>query len=277
MLGAYYVSTVLRGAKATMIGTTNVQSMAFILYEQLGFAGLGPGRTELREQGVGSLFAFWPLLCAYAVGVGIVLVAGVHAVWSSSVRRHLLWITTGLAIPVTFFLVAGMLAHFRVLGRHLTPLIPIWLYLLSWGVLSLWGRGFAGRTVVVCYLGVSLASAFELRYAGRHVKDDYRSAVAFTQAALNSGRTVWWNASREAANHYGLPLGADPNEREKALLVFQPTANRLEQLPLPDFVVVTKSDIFDPDLAVVSRLKQTGYQQKTNFPAFQIWGRSQSN
>ena len=44
----------------------------------------------------------------------------------------------------------------------------------------------AGQTVVVLFLGLSLASAFEIRWASRHVKDDYRSAVAFSKAALFS-------------------------------------------------------------------------------------------
>jgi len=273
VLGAYYFWTVLRGAKATMIGTTNLQSIAFIFYEQLGFTGLGPGRTELREQGVRALAPYLPWLCLYAVAVGMVLFAGVRAVWKSSARRQALWVAAGLAVPVAFFLVGGILAHFRVLGRHLTPLMPVWLCLLGLGVVSLWGRGLAARVVVVACLGLSLASAVQVRWADRHLKDDYRSAVAFTITALDSGRSVWWNASAEAAGHYNLPLTSDANEPDKALLIFNPTADHLAPLPLPDVVVVTKPDIYDPGLVLLNRLQQAGHQLETNFPAFQFWGR----
>jgi hypothetical protein len=275
VLGAYYFWTVQRGAKATMIGTTNVQSMAFILYEQLGFTGLGPGRTELRVQGARALTAYLPWLCLYTIAVGMVLAAGVRVVWKSSARKQALWIVAGLNLPVAFFLVSGMLAHFRVLGRHLTPLMPVWLCLLSLGVISLWRRGPAGRTVGLVFLCLSLASAFQVRMAYRHMKDDYRSAVSFAKTALQSGRSVWWNASSEAANHYNLPLTSNPRQREKALLVFNPRTGTLTDLPWPDVVVITKPDIYDPLRVVMSCLKQADYRQETNFPAFEIWGRSQ--
>jgi len=274
VLGSFYLWTVLRGAKATMIGTTNLQSLAFILYEQLGFTGLGPGRTELREQGVRALGSYWPWLCLYAIGVGVVLSAGIRAVWKSTSRQWALWVATGLAIPVSFFLVAGMLAHFRVLGRHLTPLMPVWFCLLSFGVMTLWRHRRAGRTVVTVFLGLSLISAIEIRWSPRHLKDDYRAAVAFTKTALDSGRSVWWNASWEAADHYGLQLTSDPTQRDRALLVFNPTADSLAQLPLPDVAVVTKPDIFDPRRVVLTRLTQAGYRQETNFPALDVWQRA---
>lgn len=275
IFGSYYLWTVLRGAKATMIGTTNWQTVAFILYEQLGFAGLGPGRAELREQGVHSLVRFWPSLCLYSIAVGTVLLAGLKVAWQSPLRHRALWIVAGVGIPVAFFLAAGMLAHFRVLGRHLTPLMPVWLCLLSLGTVRLLQRGLAGRTVALLFLGLSLASAFEVRWAARHVKDDYRSAVAFSKAALNSGRSVWWNASSEAATHYGLPLTVDPQQAGKALQVFNPTASALAHLPLPDSVVITKPDIYDHELRVMNFLTQSGYQPHTNFPAFVIWRRHQ--
>src|SRR5207247_5403040 len=141
---------------------------------------------------------------------GTVLLAGLKAVWKSPFRGQAMWIVAGVGIPVAFLLTIGMLRHFRVLGRHLTPLMPVWLCLLSLGVVWLWHRGLAGRTVVLLFFGFSLSSAFEIRWASRHVKDDYRSAVAFSQAALNAGRLVWLNASFEAVIDYRLAVPVDP-------------------------------------------------------------------
>lgn len=286
ILGVYYLTTVMRGAKATMIGTTNVQTMAFVLYEQLGFTGLGPGRTELRVQGISALASYWPWLFLYAMGMGSVLLAGLHTVWRSSMRREILWIVAGLAVPVGLFLVSAMLAHFRVLGRHLTPLMPVWLGILGAGTVALWRGGFVGRAAVLVYLSLSLSSAFQVRWAHRHMKDDYRSAVTFSREALNAGKSVWWNASKEAARHYGLPLELRSRNTElgipssepgaaRAILIFKPTTNELQMLPLPDYAVVSKPDIFDPGMLVVDCLKRAGYQRSTNFPAIDIWQKAQ--
>lgn len=274
LLGSYYLWTVAHGARATALGTTNWQTVGFVFYEQLGFTGLGPGRAQLREQGVRSLVPYLPSLCLYALAAGMVLLAGLKVAWKSSVRDRALWILAGIAIPVAFLFATGVLRHFRVLGRHLTPLIPIWLCLLGLGVDWLWRRGRAGRTVVLVFFGFSLASAVEVRWASRHVKDDYRSAAAFCRAVLKSGQSVWWNASPEGAIYYGLALSVDPKETGKAIQVLNPTAGALAELPVPDFVATSKPDIHDQGLGVVNFLTQSHYQPKTNFPAFIIWRRN---
>jgi len=66
-------------------------------------------------------------------------------------------------------------------------------------------------------------------------------------------------------------LTVDPKQTGKAMQIFNPTASALAQLPLPDFVVITKPDVYDHDLAVMNFLTQSGYQPKTNFAAFVIW------
>ena len=50
-------------------------------------------------------------------------------------------------------------------------------------------------------------------------------------------------------------------------------ADDLAQIPIPDVAIITKSDIFDRSLVVVNRLKQAGFQQATNFPSFEVFGR----
>lgn len=273
VLGVYYLWTVMRGARATAVGTTTWQTVIFILYEQLGFMGLGPGRAELREQGVRSLVLYWPLLCLYAAAVGAVLFSGLKSFWKSPIRNQTLWLATGIALPVLLLLATGVFKHFRVLGRHLAPLMPVWLCLLSIGVTRLWCRRIAGRLVIFLFIGLSLTSAFEIRWTTRHLKDDYRSAAAFGKAALNSGQSVWWNAAAEGANYYGLPLTDDPKDAGKAFHMFNPNPPTLTQLTVPDYIVVTKPDVYDQDRTVMSFLKQSGYQQHTNLPAFVIWSR----
>jgi len=105
------------------------------------------------------------------------------------------------------------------------------------------------------------------------LSDRFRFRAKFP-TFLDSGRSVWWNASWEAADHYGLQLTSDPTRRDKALLVFNPTADSLAQLPLPDVAVVTKPDIFDPRRVVLTRLTQAGYRQETNLPALGVWQRA---
>ena len=94
----------------------------------------------------------------------------------------------GLGLPVTMILGAGFVKHFRVLGRHFTPLLPVLLAILWLGFEKCLSqrmrlaKGFAWLFVVL-----SFASGLSFRFAARHEKDDYRDAAGMANAALAGG------------------------------------------------------------------------------------------
>ncbi len=59
-LAGYYVWTLSLGARASDVGRTGLVNVAYIFYELLGLAGLGPGRLDLRAEGAGQAAAFLP-------------------------------------------------------------------------------------------------------------------------------------------------------------------------------------------------------------------------
>ena len=205
-----------RGVK----GSTSWKSLAFALYEFLGFAGLGPPRNDLRADPSPQAFAPYAALVVPAL---LVLLLCAWLLWSApsdkdirEVRRerHLLlagWI--GLALATT----AGYVLRFNMLGRHVASFFPL---LACWFLLRL--RGFASAprlplrlTVTLALLGIVwVISDLRLVLLPRYSKDDYRAAA---DLAVRAPGVVFWNADDVAGRYYGIYLVGGPSEKDATL------------------------------------------------------------
>ncbi len=273
-LAAYYVSTVLRGARGSDMATTNLQTAAYVGYELLGFTGLGPGRDALREQGFRALGAYAPWLGLYAMATLMVVAAALVSIWKSPWRMRALYIAGVLSLPAAFLLATGVMRHWRVLGRHFSPLLAVLLLVLAIGVANLWRGGRLGRIMATLYLVLALCSAAQVRLAARHHKDDYRAAAALARQALADGDRVWWVAAMEGADYYGLPYSARSPQPDEAYAVFGQPPKELAALPSPDLIVLSRPDIYDHQGGVAAVLSHGGYSQRTNLAGFKIWARN---
>jgi hypothetical protein len=128
-LGCYYVWTVHLGARGSNVAATDWRTTVFILYDQLGFEGLGPGRLALRSQGPRALVSFAPGLLCYGATLAVIFFLALKEAWRLSPRKLVL-LAIAVAVPWSFLSLVGVITHFRLLGRHSTPLVPIWLFLI---------------------------------------------------------------------------------------------------------------------------------------------------
>lgn len=272
MLGLYYLWTLSLGARATKVGITDARNFFFILYELFGCSGLGPGRLSIR---IGGLEAFRPWLPGLAIYGGmllVVLAAGCRSIAASTSRRtRLCWILA-FALVLGFILAVGVAVRFRVLGRHCAPLLPLVLFVMGSGIAALLKRrDWPGRLVVAAFVGLSLVSCLSLRFSERHAKDDYRGAAAIGREALARGETVWWNALKEGAILYHLPLTEQPAEPGRAVFLMNPEKGFEGGLPKPDLVLTSKADVFDSNGALADYLARAGFNRTTTLTAFTAW------
>jgi len=276
LLAGYYLWTLTVGARASAAATTTWGSVFFVGYELLGFGGLGPGRLELRSAGPAALRGYWMWLALYAVTVAILMGAALlHEVRGGN-RKHLV-VALWCSVPAAFILGVGYVEHFRVLGRHFAPFVPVLLLLCTSGLCILWSRGSAwarGVALLFCILG--LVSSLSLRFAQRHERDNYRAAAASARTALRNGQSVWWNAAPEGARYYGVPLTTRPGSAGAALLVLNPTPETLKGLPAPQVIVASKQDVYDRQLSLAEYVRGQSFHPAGRFNAFVIWARSEN-
>jgi hypothetical protein len=272
LLAIYYLWTLSMGERASPVGRTDWKTVLFVFYEQLGLTGLGPGRLELREVGIGSLRPYVLPLAVYFVLTAILLVHGLKEAARLESAQRVRRLALAVALPALLLLGMACATHFRILGRHFAPLMPIWFSLLALGLAALWPReGWLGRPVVAAYLMLSLWSCLSVRFAIRHERDDYRDAARCAREALLQNQAVWWNADGACARYYALPLDKEGNGMNSALLINNPSAADLPRLKKPDIILASKPDIFDAEGALAEYLARNHYQVAGRLPAFTIW------
>ncbi|MDB6125908.1 MAG: hypothetical protein JWQ71_4901 [Pedosphaera sp.] len=274
VLGGYYVWTLKVGARASEVGRTDLKNVGFVGYELLGFGGLGPGRLVIRDGGIGAFLPFAKEMVLFSVVVLDLVVLAGWSLFHRVPRKTLVGLIAVTGMPIVVLFGAGYAMHFRVLGRHFTPLLTVVLFVLAIGLSARWKRShWASKPMVIGFLGLSLASCFLLRLAERHQKDDYRAAAAFANTALNAGQVVWWNAGKEGAAYYRLPIADGREEKGRAVWLVNPAPEILGSLQMPEIIISSKPDVYDNGGVLGEYISQGKYFKLGSFAAFTIWQR----
>jgi hypothetical protein len=271
VLGFYYMWTLHAGARASDIASTDWKNVAFIGYELLGFAGLGPGRLEIRDGGLHVFKPYAPELGLFAMLILALALYAILDVWRNYPHKKVLRLIVVVVAPSIFILMAGFAMHFRVLGRHFAPLLAVVVLLLGLGVSVAWRRNVAGKILVIGFFVFCLASGLLLRFAPRHAKDDYRSAAGLARLALAGGKIVWWSADANAAAYYQLPLTSNFTGSDHALLMISPSGDFLTTVAPADMVIVSRPDIYDPPGNLAAFLARNNFKKAAVLPAFVVW------
>jgi hypothetical protein len=268
-MAAYYAWTLHLGARASDIGQTGAENILFIIYELSGLSGLGPSRLALRESAIGAYVPYLPILALGSMTLFALFAAACSDLRKEVRRREVIFFGFAVALPFLAALTAGIAGNMRLLGRHLTPLLPFILATIAVGLRrlvwskQLWTRGIAfGAIAMLCL------SAIEIRFAPRHQRDDYRAAAEEARRGIADGEKVWWAADVSTGAYYGVPLNSP------ALTLGSNLSDRsFETLPAPDLVCLSKPDIYDPNDKIRNYLREHNFKVMRVLPAFQIFQR----
>ncbi|MBN1460089.1 MAG: hypothetical protein JXA57_11155 [Armatimonadetes bacterium] len=283
-LSCFYAYTLLRGARGTGLYETSFGTLVFSGYELLGLSGLGPGRLDLRAGGA-AVLQNWaaPLILGLTI-LGAGLLHGLKVLGGAIGLRGMAIFSTAALAPAVAISVAGFLMHWRVLGRHFMPEVPLVSALLALSVATLLRNGKPRALLLALIMGGTLIVSGISMTSPRHAKDDYRYAAAAAQLALEAGEGVWWAACPSGARYYGLPLqtaeqpgkegGGAPigiRQQRLAIAVSNLRAESLRSLPYPDLIVVSKPDAYDTSGTLRAWLAHEGFAPFEERPAFSFW------
>lgn len=275
-VGAYYLWTLTLGARAsTAVGGTGLLNVGLVFYEQLGFAGLGPGRNDLR---FGGLRAF----AEYALPLGIAATALLATaaycarplLRELTENKRLAWLLFAATVfPFATVIGAGWATHVRILGRHLMPFFPFVLLAMAVAAERLVSSRRPARLfVAVLLLATLVLSAVQIRFAPRHARDDYRGAAAVARAELKEDRIVWWAADESTARYYGVPI-ADGENRGGAIYLMNPSRPALATLQPADTIVLSKRDVYDASGALSAFVAVNQLIRTHQFQSFEVFAR----
>lgn len=255
-LGAWYVHTLLFGARAATLEGPSLASLAFCGYEWFGFSGFGPSRIVLRLARARALKPFLLPLALYAAAhLPFVLSAvrtwrgrgGGMPLHGIRIPPYAVPLLLGLAGAVSMLLV-GSASDMAIRARHLMPVFPAALLVVAVWADRMLGTNRSGARFSVILLLVAMgASSASFRFSPRHAKEDYRGAADLAIEALHAGKTVWWSADGATAAAYGVRR-AGPGI---LCLLTSPSDDELAAEPAPDLVLVNRPDTWDEKGALV--------------------------
>lgn len=202
---AQYISSFLSGVTATTLHQHKLVNFGYAFYELLGLAGVGPGREALRVSPLAAVREQLPALASAAALLLAALVLGLQALRREQGARALGVLALAL-LPVLVLLGLAELKHWRVVGRHMVPLLFFVCLVLAAGLRAAWrpGGGRLARAITLGALLALLASSLCIRLAERHQREQYREASAEAREALARGQVVWWFADAAGPVYYGL-------------------------------------------------------------------------
>lgn len=282
-VAAYYVTTLLRGAKGAQMWHVDLKFISYVVYELTGMGGIGLSPLEIRSLArspelTHELLTRLPQLVLpllLAALLAAVFIVGLRR-WSRSVQpATLLWgILLVIAVTGGVFIIGSLAMQKAFWARHYAPVFPFYVALLGLalaGMVS--GQARWWRCLPVVLMALLLWSALNFRFAPSLRKEDYRSAAAFVRPLLAQNQSVWWVAGGYSANYYGLTM-ADTNPGPGK--VFSPFLARLDvrMLPLPDVIVLSKPDIHDANGAVQKIISENPYRIAARYQSFVIWTNS---
>jgi hypothetical protein len=266
LFASYYLYTLLQGYRAVALDGGGILSMLFGLYELLGLAGLSPGRIELRGT-PSSLVSSIPIVLPTAL---LIAAAWCHGFWtwkSSVPKQCVIAVALVVFVPLFFSVGLGFTMDFRVLGRHLSPVLPAILLPIAVTLETTGRKSKVWRVIESTAVALSLVSAIGLRFMERHARDQYRRATGIAIKALNEGKKVWSRADMNTPRYYAYRAGGMPMVHAIQILESDIPTSLLST----DLVIINRPDLRHRGFDYQSELKRNFFKQELVFTGFEIW------
>lgn len=265
LVAAFYAFTLVKGYRAAG-SEGGLASLLFGIYELTGLLGLGPGRNEIRAD---------PRCILQALPVLIPAMSVIAAAWFRGTAiglgqlplRTRIAIVSCVALPLVFLAGVGILMDFRVLGRHLSPLLPAVLIPLALCLDRTANRNWRWPLVAVASLTFTIASSILLRTLEKHARDNYRQASVLVFKALDEGKRVWWQADMNATRYYAYQKGGFPMVHAVQVLESDIPSSLLSA----DMVVINRPDLRYRGKDYRSELERNDFHLDSAFTGFEIW------
>jgi len=285
-LGGFYVWASSHGVSKE-IGEPGIRNVAFISYEFLGFAGLGPPRLELRES------PFVQTMAPY----GVLLVLGAlpmaalcFSLLKTRPPKLVLPLLASICLGMAIALGVSRYEHFQVIGRHVAVFLPLLLVTILYWIgrqTSETGR----KTALVALSGIVLmwsVSDARLVFMPKYAKDDFRDAARIAETATKKGARILWVADTHAAEYYGIvAMRGDQhakivmkNELGRPVVVEAVDGQNwnsdvaetfIDRSPVPSVLVLSRPDLFDKQGAWRSLVERRHASELARIPAFSIY------
>ena len=265
-VASYYGYTLLQGYRAAAFADAGILNVFFGFYEMAGLLGIGPGRNELRA-GTASLIPYLWIVLPAAFCIAGAWFIGIRS-WIQTVpTRCVIGVACAAALPVIILTIVGSLQDFRVLGRHMSPVIPAVLLPIAAALAAPGKLRLPGAILGTLAVAAMIASSVSLRFQERHARDDYQRATEIALSSLQQGLNVWWQADMNATRYYAYRKGGMPLVNAIQVLESNPPTGPM----FADVIIVSRPDIRYGKSDYQKEFRRNFFELDATFTGFEVW------
>jgi hypothetical protein len=215
VLMIYFLWTLSRGAGG-MKESPSVSNIAFLLYEYLGFSGVGPPRSLLRDsRSIEIIRPFIPFMAASLTAYVLLFIFIIKSFRKQArmvqlfTNRYLITFVFGL----TLFTLVCSVFQFRFWGRHAIFLLPVLFFYFSQIIDdSISTESYKNKLLllIVPFLIFMLISDLNIRFNNLYQKENNREASLNAIRLAGKEGNIIWNGDATVAGYYGLKISNIP-------------------------------------------------------------------
>lgn len=193
---SYYLYTILTGMGGTR-QNPSFKNVGFVLYEFLGFAGIGPPREELRRNSSIDINSSYIIgLVAFAL-IYFAFIILFFLKYRSNKDKLALYGLSGLVLTFLLFFFFAKFFHFKFLGRHLVFFYVPFLfftYTLIYKTIQVFPK--TGYSLIVLYFACILYSNFNIRFNPAYEKTNIAKAYNVVTRESKGLKVIWLEERR---------------------------------------------------------------------------------
>lgn len=208
----YYLWTLDKGSGGFR-ETPGIMNTGFVLYEHLGFSGLGPPRNILRNSfSIVAIKPYLPFIGLYSL-LYLIIFVSVY-IKSRRDKEHVHFFLNPYLVSyiggVSLFSIVSFVFDFRFLGRHAAFLLPLLLFFFA-QMTDQFLVSHPSKWCVIIFSSIllmTLMSDINLRFNEAYKKENNKEAALMAIQSADADGTIVWSGFERLAEYYGLDINA---------------------------------------------------------------------
>jgi hypothetical protein len=207
----YFLWTLSLGAGGVK-EAPSISNTAFVFYEFLGFSGVGPPRSLLREsRSIELLKPFIPLMILYLSAYIILFSFIIRSFWRENKARQIIlnpYLIT-FVFGILVLSIVCSVSQFRFWGRHAAFLFPFLIFYFAQMIDNSLNVNFFKYRLLIPIIPLfllTLISDFNIRFVADYQKENNKEAVKKAIEITDNQGIIIWNNHDLLATYYGLKI-----------------------------------------------------------------------
>ena len=269
MLGFYYLQTLIRDAGGAKLWDPSIKNYLFSIYELIGLSGIGPSYLMIRDIATNDFFEtinlfvnYIPIIFLFLI-VFVLIILNLKLVFNKNTRILIIFSISVFLILIIF----SSLANWPFWGRHLAPIFPAYVIILSVLISYFYKKNNFGKIISLILISLLIFSTLNNRFNDKYEKEDYRGIMNY--AGSHSENTIiLMGVNRPAYSFYEKYFSEKYKFNNTIFVEYLKKNSSI----IPDKIILTRPDAIDSDFFIRKYIIRNNFVEDVDkFVGFKIY------